>query len=47
MLPDTSIHAMLKRLYPYDVMLGKEGQNAVQDALSVSNQIIYNPFIIT
>ena len=36
MAPEASVHTMLKRLYPYDVMLGKEGQNAVLDALSVS-----------
>ena len=34
-MPGVSVSSLLKRLYPYDTILGKEGQNAVLDALSV------------
>ncbi|KAI0224510.1 von Willebrand factor A domain-containing protein 8 [Lamellibrachia satsuma] len=32
-VPSVSTQRLLQRLYPYDVMLGKEGQTAVMDAL--------------
>lgn len=35
-MPETSLHTLIQRLYPYKVMLGKEGQTAVTDALYVS-----------
>ena len=35
--PEANVSSLLKRLYPYETMLGKEGQSAVQDALSVSS----------
>ncbi|KAK7090090.1 von Willebrand factor A domain-containing protein 8-like [Littorina saxatilis] len=33
-LPGVSSHAVLQRLYPYSLMLGKEGKTAVTDTLS-------------
>ncbi|KAL3861823.1 hypothetical protein ACJMK2_007838 [Sinanodonta woodiana] len=33
-LPDVNANALLQRLYPYDVMLRKEGQTAVKDMFS-------------
>ena len=35
-VPSTSLSRLLQRLYPYDAMLGKEGQTAVTDALKVT-----------
>ncbi|XP_063429829.1 von Willebrand factor A domain-containing protein 8-like [Mytilus trossulus] len=32
--PDTNIYNLIQRLYPYDVMLGKEGQTAVKQLLT-------------
>ncbi|KAH3874331.1 hypothetical protein DPMN_037573 [Dreissena polymorpha] len=32
-MPGADIHSLLQRLYPYNVMLGKEGQTAVQGTL--------------
>ncbi|KAL4221611.1 von Willebrand factor A domain-containing protein 8 [Mactra antiquata] len=33
-MPDTDIYSLVQRLYPYNIMLGKEGQTAVNDALA-------------
>ncbi|XP_052760098.1 von Willebrand factor A domain-containing protein 8-like [Mya arenaria] len=36
-MPNTDVHSLLQRLYPYMAMLGKEGQTAVTDALQKFN----------
>ena len=38
-MPDINVHSLLHRLYPYTVMMGKEGQTAVTDALKVRSSI--------
>ncbi len=36
LFPMLSAQQLVQRLYPYDVMLGKEGRTAVEGVLSVS-----------
>ena len=42
-VPSVSTQRLLQRLYPYDVMLGKEGQTAVVDALKASETTSHGP----
>ena len=41
-MPETSLYSLIQRLYPYKAMMGKEGQTAVTDALSVCINIKKN-----
>ena len=34
-MPQTPLMELLKRLYPYDIMMSKEGRGSVEDALKV------------
>jgi hypothetical protein len=45
MVPQHSIQDLVYMLYPYDLMLGLEGQKVVQDAMKVSYQFKYSKLL--